>query len=52
MFCRTELHKVSEGRKGSVVKRSTLLYFLKNQFIMEPLMYRINRIRYMIDMNK
>jgi len=47
---RNEVQKVRGGRKGSTVKRNTLLY-TKIQIRMEPFTYRINSIRYMIDIS-
>ena len=41
---RNELQKVREGRKGSTVKRNTLLY-RKIQIRMEAFTYTINSIR-------
>lgn len=42
--------KVRGGRKGSTVKRNTLLY-RKIEIKMEPFTHRINSIRYMIDIS-
>jgi len=47
---RNELQKVRRGRNGSAVKRNTLVY-RKIQIRMEPFTYRINSIRYMIDIS-
>lgn len=47
---RNELQKVRRGRKESAIKRNTLVYG-EIQIRMEPSTYRINSIRYMIDIS-
>jgi hypothetical protein len=46
----TELQKVRRGRKESAIKRNTLVYG-EIQIRMELFTYRINSIRYMIDIS-
>lgn len=45
---RNELQNVREGKKGSALKRNTVLY-RKSEIRMESFTRRINSIRYMMD---